>query len=96
MIIYTIDTLFPGVGIDPALVNGQEGEEEAAEAVEAEGGGERNGEAIVKELSEAGPPSVNGDEGYAEDEVDNVESEDLKDGEQDTGAAVFRLLSNLL
>ena len=60
--------------------------------MEAEGGGERNGEAIVKELSEAGPPSVNGDEGYAEDEVDNVESEDLKDGEHDTGAAVFCLL----
>ena len=82
------------------MVNGQEGEGEAAEAEEV---GERNGEAVVKELSEAGlerPPdgSVNGDEGYAEDEVDNVESDGavtIQDAEQDTGAVLFHLQSNL-
>ena len=81
-------------------VNGLEGE-----AAEAGGGEERkpDGEAIVKELSEAGlarPPdgSVNGDEGYAEDEVDNAESDvvgRVQDGEQDAGAAVFHLQTNL-
>ena len=79
--------------------NGQEAEAEVAEAA---GGEERNGEAVVKELSEAGlaPPqngSVNGDEGYAEDEVDNVESEvgGEQNGVEDAGTAVFQLLENL-
>ena len=74
---------------------GAEAEEVSAEATEAEGVRKTNGEAIVKELSEAGeappPPdgSVNGDEGYAEDEVDNVEEGRDQNGEENTGTAVF-------
>ena len=70
------------------------GEEGVEEAEESEAPHRPNGEAVVKELSEAGlapalPPdgSVNGDEGYAEDDVDNAECDD---GEHNIGA-VFQL-----
>ena len=78
-------------------VDGADGEADiTTEAAEAEGVRKTNGEAIVKELSEAGeappPPdgSVNGDEGYAEDEVDNVEECRDQNGEADPGTAVFK------
>ena len=78
-------------------VNGAGAEAEVtAETAEGEGVRKTNGEAIVKELSEAdadSPPpdgSVNGDEGYAEDEVDNVEESRDQNGEENTGTAVFQ------
>ena len=83
----------------PADVQGQaaaaEGEEEGAEEAEGEAPHRPNGEAVVKELSEVGlaqDGSVNGDEGYAEDDVDNAECDDGRiDGEHNLGA-VFLFL----
>ena len=66
-----------GSSLDEDKETVDEAKAEADITTEAEGVRKTNGEAIVKELSEADgaplPPdgSVNGDEGYAEDEVDS-------------------------